>query len=110
MSKQLLTLGIVLSLGTLGCAGAGIQQGPTASAHVSQEQGISDLWHYTKARPTQGLEAPLYAGQHLDGLWDSDPARSIELEDAGDGADRRGTGLFTTAFGQELAAPESVRF
>lgn len=110
MSKHILTLGIVLSLGTIGCAGVGIQHGPTASAQISQEQGIDDLWHTTEARPTQGLEAPLYAGQHLDGLWDADPAESIEREDASDYANRRGTGLFSTGFGQELAAPKSVRF
>jgi hypothetical protein len=110
MSKHLLTLGIVLSLGTIGCAGVGIQHGPTASAKISQEQGIDDLWQATEPRPTQGFEAPLYAGQHLDGLWDDYPAKSIEPEDASDGANRRGTGLFSAGFGQELAAPSSVRF
>ena len=69
MSKQLLTIGIVLSLGTMGCAGIGAQQGSSLSAQLSHEQGLDELWNTREEVPTEGLDAPAYAEQGLGTLW-----------------------------------------
>ena len=69
MNKQLLTLGIVLALGTAGCAGFGLQQGSSLSAQVQQEKGLDSLWSSGEETPSGGLEVPLYAEQALGGLW-----------------------------------------
>ena len=80
MSKQLLTLGIVLSLGTAGCAGFGLQQGSSLSAQLQQERGLDSLWSSSEEAPTGGLEAPLYAEQGLGGLWtrSAEPAPVVD--------------------------------
>jgi len=69
MNNQLLTLGIVLSLGTIGCAGFGVQQGSSLSAQFRNDQGLDGLWRSTEDAPTQGLESAQYADQGLGGLW-----------------------------------------
>ena len=69
MNKQLLTIGIVLSLGTVGCAGFGVQQGSSLTAQFGNEQGLDDLWYTTKEAPTKGVDAPAYAEQGLGNLW-----------------------------------------
>ena len=69
MSKQLLTLGIVLSLGTVGCAGFGVQQGSSLTAQFQNERGLDRLWTSREETPRAGLEAPLYADQGLGDLW-----------------------------------------
>jgi hypothetical protein len=69
MSKQLLTLGIVLSLGTVGCAGFGVQQGSSLTAQFQNERGLDNLWTSREETPTAALEAPLYADQGLGDLW-----------------------------------------
>lgn len=69
MSKQLLTLGIVLSLGTVGCAGFGVQQGSSLTAQFQNERGLDNLWTSREETPGAGLEAPLYADQGLGDLW-----------------------------------------
>jgi hypothetical protein len=73
MSKPLLTIGIVLSLGTMGCAGFGLQQGSSVTAQFRQEQGLDNFWRSAERAPTRGLEAPLYAEQGLGRLWDNSP-------------------------------------
>ena len=69
MSKQLLTLGIILSLGTVGCAGFGVQQGSSLSAGLQHERGLDNLWSASERAPTQGLETRHYAEQELGDLW-----------------------------------------
>ena len=69
MSKQLLTLGIILSLGTVGCAGFGVQQGSGLTARLQSEQGLDNLWSSGEPAPTEGLDAPAYADQGLGNLW-----------------------------------------
>jgi hypothetical protein len=69
MSKQLLTLGIILSLGTVGCAGFGVQQGSSLTARLQHEQGLDNLWSSSEPAPTEGLDAPAYADQGLGNLW-----------------------------------------
>ena len=70
MNKQLLTLGIVLSLGTVGCAGVGVQQGSSLAAQVQDGQGYDNLWVARDKAPTGGLDGPAYAEQGLGALWD----------------------------------------
>jgi len=69
MNRQLLTLGIVLSLGTIGCAGFGVQQGSSLNAQLQHEQGLDELWSATENVPTQGLDTPRYVDQSLGALW-----------------------------------------
>jgi len=72
MNKQLLTLGIVLSLGTVGCAGVGVQRGSSLNAQVQDERGLDNLWVAREKAPTGGgLDGPVYAEQGLGALWDT---------------------------------------
>ena len=71
MNKQLLTIGIVLSLATVGCAGFGVQHGSSLTAEVQNEQGLDSLWIAREEAPTQGLDAPAYAEQGLGALWNN---------------------------------------
>lgn len=69
MSKQLLTLGIVLSLGTVGCAAVGQQQGSSLSAQAQTERGLDSLWSSAEREPSQGLRTTRYAERELGELW-----------------------------------------
>lgn len=69
MNKPLLTLGIILSLGTVGCAGFGVQQSSSLSSQFQKQQGLDALWSATEKPPAQGLETPRYADQSLGDLW-----------------------------------------
>ena len=85
MNKQLLTIGIVLSLGTVGCAGLGVQHGSSLTAQVQAEQGVDGLWFSAERPPTQGLKTPRYAGQGVGDLWGTGEANAglsqgIEVE------------------------------
>ena len=71
MNKQLLTIGIVLSLGTVGCAGVGVQHGSSLTAQVQDERGFDNLWVAREKAPTGGLDGPVYAEQGLGSLWDT---------------------------------------
>jgi hypothetical protein len=84
MNKSLLTIGIVLSLGTVGCAGFGVQQASSLTAQLHGERGVDSLWSATEPGPSQGLETPRYADQALGDLWTSaesaDSARELETK------------------------------
>ncbi|MGB5265259.1 MAG: hypothetical protein WBN30_01645 [Polyangiales bacterium] len=69
MNKPLLTLGIILSLGTVGCAGFGVQQSSSLSSQFQKQQGLDELWSATEQAPAKGLETPRYADQSLGDLW-----------------------------------------
>ena len=71
MNKSLLTIGIVLSLGTVGCAGVGVQHASSLSPQVQQEQGVDNLWFAAERTPTEGLDTSTYAEQGLGTLWNS---------------------------------------
>lgn len=71
MNKQLLTIGIVLSLGTVGCAGFGVQHGSSLTAQVQHEQGLDSLWVASEKASSEGLDAPVYAEQGLGALWNT---------------------------------------
>lgn len=71
MNKSLLTIGILVSLSTVGCAGSGVQHGSSLHANVQDEQGLDHLWLAHEEAPTGGFEAPAYAEQGLGGLWDA---------------------------------------
>jgi len=69
MNKPLLTLGIILSLGTVGCSGFGVQQTSSLGSQFQKQQGLDELWSSTEQAPAQGLETPRYADQSLGDLW-----------------------------------------
>ena len=98
MNKSVLTIGIVLSLGTVGCAGVGVQQGPSLTAHAQTEQGLDRLWVAREEVPTQGLEAGPYAEQGLDGLWDPREAPLASGRATRSFADRGLGSLWTSSF------------
>jgi hypothetical protein len=89
MNKQALTFGIVLAIGTMGCAGFGLQQGSSLSAQLEQTQGLDKLWSSAVRVSAQGLEAPLYGEQELGDLWNHSEQAAIsagETEFAEQGA------------------------
>lgn len=91
MSKQTLTLGIVLSLGVAGCAGVGVQQASSLTAEVQRQQGLDSLWSSTEQPPTQSFEGPRYAEQGLGDLWTTRVEEPVVVPDAGS-HDRRTRG------------------
>lgn len=88
MNKQLLTLGIILSLGTVGCAGFGVQQSSSLTSQFQKQQGIDALWSSTEEVPGQGLETPRYADQSLGDLW-NDGVEGLEAARGDDSAQSR---------------------
>jgi len=90
MNKPLLTLGIILSLGTVGCAGFGIQQSSSLSSQFQKQQGLDGLWSATERAPAQGLETPRYADQSLGELW-NEGVEGVEAV-RGDDSQHRRTG------------------
>ena len=74
MNKPLLTIGILLSLGTIGCAGVGVQPSSSLTAQFQNRtaQGLDGLWDEAAEPPRQGLESSHYAGA-LGGLWMGTP-------------------------------------
>ena len=71
MNKSLLTIGIVLSLSTVGCAGVGVQHASSLTPQIQQEQGVDNLWFAARRTPTEGLDTSSYAEQGLGALWNS---------------------------------------
>ncbi len=70
MNKSLLSIGIILSLGTVGCAGFGVQHNSSLTEQYRAERGVDDLWAADEEVP-RGAETPLYAEQELGTLWDA---------------------------------------
>ncbi len=106
MSKQLLTLGIVLSFGTVGCAGFGLQQGSNLTAQVPREQGLDNLWSSTEEAANQALEVPLYAEQGLGSLWKRVEAAPTSAAGAGFYQTRSLGNLWTSAALQSRVAAQ----
>ena len=70
MGKSTWTIiGLVLSFGTVGCSGFGIQQSSSLGGQVRQEQRLDDLWMHQEHDPTRGIDPHLYAEQELGDLW-----------------------------------------
>ena len=99
MNKQLLALGIILSLGTVGCAGFGVQQSSSLTSQFQNQQGLDELWSATEEAPSQGLETPRYADQSLGDLWND----GVEGLDA-----VRGDDSSQSRTGSDLWNPASV--
>jgi hypothetical protein len=70
MNKSLLTIGIILSLGTVGCAGFGAQHNSSLTAQYRAERGVDDLWAANEEAPISA-ETLLYADQKLGTLWEA---------------------------------------
>ncbi len=76
MNKSLLRFGIILALGSAGCAGFGIQHASSLSERYNTaELGVDSLWEASESQPTQSREIELYAEQSLGSLWDSEARR-----------------------------------
>ena len=70
MNRSLLSIGIILSLGSVGCAGLGIQYSSSLASQVRADRGVEELWWSGEESPSEGLEPPVYAEQQLNALWD----------------------------------------
>jgi len=88
MNKSLLTVGIILSLGTVGCAGFGVQQTSSLSGQFQNQRGLDGLWSATEQAPSQGLETPRYADQSLGELWNEE-VEGVETVRGDDPSQRR---------------------
>jgi|GEM_PF-2166121 len=69
MNKQARTLGIILALGTTGCAGFGLQRGSNLSPPFLTQNGLDSLWSSPQPLAAPGLEPSPYAEQELGELW-----------------------------------------
>jgi hypothetical protein len=92
MSKQLRTLGIVLSLGAAGCAGFGVQHASSLPGQFQGQQGLDNLWNASEADPKEGLEVRAYGEPGLSGLWDQQPAEPTSSEGGSRLYEQRGLG------------------
>ena len=86
MNKPLLTIGILLSLGTIGCAGVGVQPSSSLTAQFQNRtaQGLDELWDEAAEPPRLGLESPQLrrgAWRPLDGDTGADPLGRGSRED-----------------------------
>jgi hypothetical protein len=89
MNKSLLTIGIILSLGTVGCAGFGVQHNSSLTAQYRAERGVDDLW--AEQEPVySSAEAPLYAEQELGDLWEARQSQPATVLDPGYDRERGG--------------------
>ena len=70
MNKSLISIGIILSLGSLGCAGLSMSSPSVLSSQLRAERGVDSLWISSEESAPQGAEPPLYAEQELGELWD----------------------------------------
>ena len=91
MNKSLLTIGIILSLGTVGCAGFGVQQSSSLGSQFQKQQGLDELWSSSEEAPTQGLETPRYADQSLGDLWNEE-VEGLEAVRGDDASQSSGAG------------------
>ena len=55
MSKPLLTLGIILSLGTVGCASVGVPQGTSYASARNADRGVDTLWQADRSASRAGV-------------------------------------------------------
>ena len=90
MNQSLLSIGIILSLGSVGCAGFGLQSSSSLRAEYGAEQGIDELWTATPAVTPEGAEPPLYADQELGALWDAPRTRPLGVMGTAGEAGRAG--------------------
>lgn len=97
MNMQLLSLGIILSLSTVGCAGFGVQQSSSLSGQIRQEQGLDSLWAAEEQPSAGGLEAPRYANQSVLDLWDGAEQAPAGAADPGYYRSRSGGDLWSPA-------------
>ena len=96
MNKSLFSIGIILSLGSVGCAGFGVQHGSSLTPQFTQNRGVDSLWTASEEAPPQGAEPSLYAEQQLGALWDS-PRETPQGVPATGAENRRGADLWNPA-------------
>jgi hypothetical protein len=81
VNKQLLTIGIILSLGTIGCAGLGTQHASSLTAQIRGDQGLDALWMPARREPAQGIEMRYLGGEGLGSLWQRHEPRPSPVAD-----------------------------
>ena len=95
MNQPLLSIGIILALGSVGCAGLGVQHNSSFTAQHRAQRGVDDLWAEAGPAPT-GADTPLYSEQVLGDLWD--PGRETPMGVVDSGYDEeRGADLWNPA-------------
>lgn len=93
MNKSILSMGILLSLGTVGCAGLGTQNSPTLASLAgpdSAPRALDSLWDGSEEAPSGGAEVPRYGDQELGALWENgrNPVSGVvEVESTARGSD-----------------------
>jgi len=90
MNKSLISIGIILSLGSVGCAGFGVQQSSSLAGQHRAERGVDELWSASEEAPPQGADTPLYAEQSLGDLWEAPTDDLDGVADPGYDAERGG--------------------
>jgi hypothetical protein len=90
MRKSALGIGIILSLGSVGCAGFGVPHNSSLIAQYTANRGVDSLWEAREKAPSEGMELPFYAEQELGRLWDS--RREAPTGVAGTGYERSRAG------------------
>jgi hypothetical protein len=88
MNQSLLSLGIILSLGSIGCAGLGLQPNSSLHSEYVAKRGLDELWPVSREVRPQGTETPLYADQELGSLWEARKERPAGVADPGYEAER----------------------
>ena len=96
MNKSLLSIGIILSLGSMGCAGFGVQHGSSLTTQFNPDRGLDSLWTASEPVSPGGAEPSLYAEQQLGALWDS-PRETPEAAAATGTEKSRGADLWNPA-------------
>ena len=108
MNQSLLSIGIILSLGTVGCAGFGVQHNSSLAGQYRAERGVDGLWSATEEAGKKGAETPLYAEQELGALWDSNAGNPAGVSDPGYDSERGGD-LWNSASVTRSWEPSSTR-
>ena len=89
MSKSLLTLGIILSLGTVGCASVGVPQGTSYASVRDSDRGVDTLWQADPTASRAGVAGVVdgASGTERADLWNpaprTEPARADERPKGG---------------------------
>jgi hypothetical protein len=96
MSKPLLTLGIIASLSSAGCAGFGVQHSSSLAAPYAAHRGVDSLWESSEEPAPRGVEPSLYAEQELGTLWEATQEAPAGVATAGSGQSR-GSDLWNPA-------------
>ena len=97
MNQKLLTIGIILSLGPMGCAGLGPQHASSLTPQIRDDQGLGNLWMPAKRQPAQGIEMLHLGGEGLGSLWEREEPMPSPVSDPAYYEKRSGGDLWNPA-------------